>query len=70
MARQLGPASVWAVQRIERYQREDSADRPGNCNLHPTCSNYGLEQFQTRPFLVAGLRTFARMVRCAAASRR
>jgi uncharacterized protein len=63
--------SARSAARIGRYQRSDTAKRmAGVCRFDPSCSNYALEAFETRSFLVAAAMTISRLLRCNPLTRR
>lgn len=46
------------------YQTYISGIRPDECPMIPSCSRYGMGQFQTKPTLTAFLNTSDRLMRC------
>ena len=49
---------------IRIYRRFISPITPGNCRYYPSCSEYALIQFDTRPWWVAFPLSLLRILRC------
>jgi len=56
--------SAWGAASVRRYQASALRGRGGGCRFHPTCSEYALEAFERRPFVVAVGMTTSRLLRC------
>ena len=49
---------------IHAYRKVISPISPGNCRYYPSCSEYALIQFDTRPWWIAFPMSLIRILRC------
>jgi putative membrane protein insertion efficiency factor len=62
--RRLSPLSRFAVRYIETYRSRVAHRLATSCPFTPTCSEYGLQAYQTYGFLRATAKTLLRLRRC------
>ncbi len=56
---------TWAVSQMFLFYKTYISSQDGNrCSFHPSCSEYSIQVIKKRGFLLGGLTTFDRLIRC------